>query len=111
VEADCNTCHSRKYRQSRIAGQRRRRQALRLELLAGYGGRCVRCGEEDTDVLVLDHINDDGAAHRRETGNNARLYTQLKAAGFPPIMQVLCANDNMRKERERLGIARQQALG
>lgn len=67
----------------------------------------MRCGEEDTDALVLDHVEDDGADHRRELGNQ-RVYEQLKRDGFPPIVQVLCANDNMRKERERLGIARHQ---
>lgn len=59
-------------------------------------------------MLVLDHVEDDGADHRRQTGNNQRLYEALKKEGYPPVVQVLCANDNMRKERERLGIARQR---
>lgn len=68
-----------------------------------YGGKCVECGEADTEVLVLDHVNDDGHEHRKTVGN-PQVFLDLKRRGYPPVVQVLCANDNMRKERKRLGL-------
>jgi hypothetical protein len=69
------------------------------------------CGEADTDVLVLDHINNDGAMHRRTLTNYRNLFVSLKKAGYPPLVQVLCANDNMRKERERIRKNRELRFG
>src|SRR5262252_4538483 len=42
-----------------------RRWAQRLEMIAAYGGECACCGETEPVFLTLDHVNGDGAAHRR----------------------------------------------
>src|ERR1041385_1812716 len=44
------------------------RQRLKQQVLAHYGTRCVCCGERNPRLLTLDHIQDDGAAHRRTVG-------------------------------------------
>ena len=83
--------------------RRQRRQAERLDLVEAYGGKCVECDIDDPDVLVLDHINDDGAEHRKRVGNQ-NVYTDLIKRGYPDEVQLLCANCNLRKERRRHGL-------
>lgn len=95
---------------------RKWRTALRLETLAHYGrGKrilckwpgCVVC---DPDMLTLDHIKDDGRAHRIElTGGRfggPTFYSKLKKLNWPKGLQTLCWNHQMKKEslrRRRLG--------
>jgi hypothetical protein len=74
-----------------------RHRRLKDEAFAAYGGYvCVCCGEGTREFLQLDNKNNDGAKHRKEVGPN-RVYYWLKNHGYPPIMQVLCANCNMGK--------------
>jgi len=88
---------------------------LKLQALKHYSYdtmHCAQCGySEDIDALCLDHINDDGAHHRRglgiggmtSVGNRAgtTLYERLKALGWMPGLQVLCFNCNAIKEIRR----------
>lgn len=77
-------------------------KAAAIEHYSGGTNACASCGFfADIDALCLDHINDDGAAHRRELGCSARggsagttMYERLKALGWMPGLQVLCANCN-----------------
>jgi hypothetical protein len=74
---------------------------LRLEVITAYGGArcaCPGCDVVELDFLHIDHVHNDGAAHRRKIGA-ANLYSWLKANGFPPGFQVLCANCNLAKSR------------
>src|SRR3990172_6832112 len=57
----CQDCKDRE-----SAGERERRRAARVKALTAYGGRCRCCGETEPKFLVFDHINNDGAVHRRE---------------------------------------------
>jgi len=61
--------------------------------------KCRCCGEKEMEFLVLDHINDDGAKHRKETGLNGGLglYRWIIKNNFPDIFQVLCHNCNWSK--------------
>ena len=97
-----------------------RKVRIRTEAIEAYGGRCVCCGEVRTEFLQLDHHTElSGAEHRamiREGwskdpvmfrgGNGAgqNTYLWLRKNGYPPIVQVLCANCHfamsMRKERK-----------
>lgn len=89
---------------------------LREEVLLAYGSVCVCCGEKEGVFLAIDHINNDGAAHRRElkkrsshTGiaadrtqkgvSSQAFYRWLKKNGFPPGFQTLCHNCNWAKSR------------
>ena len=73
------------------------RSNLRREVVNAYGGHCECCGESEIRFLTLDHVNGDGAAHRRQI--NARnswhkVYQWAKENGFPPTLRVLCWNCN-----------------
>ena len=108
----CSTCKV-KYRARRIA--------LKMAAFSAYGGPfCACCGETIPDFLTIDHINNDGAAHRKKTEKDptARMYRRppskekpsgqgtgdciygwLKRNGYPPGFQVLCFNCNWSKAR------------
>jgi hypothetical protein len=79
--------------------QLERHQKARLELLNHYGGtppRCACCGEGILAFLTVDHINQDGAKHRKQlrTSSTTTLYQWAKKNGFPKGFQVLCWNCN-----------------
>lgn len=89
----------------------RTRDNLKLEMIEAYGGCCVGCGNDDWEVLSLDHIHDDAYTEKEEFGVSARgghkHYGRLKAAGWPKDrFQLLCYNCNAKKEyaRRRRGI-------
>ena len=44
---------------------------LKLEVIMHYGGICACCGEDCFEFLQIDHINNDGANHRREIGRGS----------------------------------------
>jgi hypothetical protein len=72
-------------------------------VIAAYGGKCACCAEETPEFLTLDHIANNGAAHRRELlGRNIAgnvFYKKLQSLGFPPCgLQVLCWNCNTAKQ-------------
>lgn len=77
---------------------------IKLECLDSYGGHSCPCGETDIEVLTLDHVNDDGSEHRRETGTKGNnFYHMLRKNEFPndPPLQVLCMNCQFKKRAER----------
>jgi len=76
---------------AREAMQRRRRAVIDR-----YGGACVCCGETSIGFLGIDHVNGDGAEHRKSVPGN-QIYTWLRVNGFPPGFQVLCHNCNWYK--------------
>ena len=60
-----------------------------------YGGQCVCCGESRIIFLTIDHINNDGAEHRKSIRQGPPLYRWLIANAFPKeAFQVLCYNCN-----------------
>lgn len=75
------------------------RSGLRQQVLDAYGARCLCCGEEGDVFLTIDHVNNDGAEHRRELGSSGgpQFYRDIIERGFPPEFQVLCFNCNMAK--------------
>ena len=78
--------------------KRRRHQGLRMRALTTYAAhelKCACCGETRVEFLTLDHVNNDGNAHRQQCGSTYGTYWHLKRNSFPPIMQVLCFNCNM----------------
>jgi hypothetical protein len=89
-----------------------KREKLRKECLHAYGHACACCGECQAEFLAIDHTNGDGAAHRREIGNQGgTIYGWLKSHGFPQDrFRCLCHNCNLARafygycphERERV---------
>ena len=77
----------------------RRRQTKR-DVLIALGGKCACCGEATYEFLTLDHINGDGAAHRKNLTGKSRsssikIYRDVKRRGYPTDeFRVLCWNCN-----------------
>lgn len=76
------------------AAQKRRRSALLQEL----GGSCVCCGETQYEFLQFDHLNNDGAQHRRMLNRSNLATSDIRKYGLENF-QVLCANCNNTKTR------------
>lgn len=98
----CNRAKSDTYKHKRAEYYSTSAARFKLEALQAYGGPvCVDCGVTDPDVLTLDHVNEDGAAHRRETGAgcSSTLRRWLRARGYPPGFAVRCFNCNVKKHR------------
>jgi len=53
---------------------------------------CAKCGLTDIRALSIDHINNDGAHHRKTvlSGSGSGTYCWLIKNNFPPGFQVLC---------------------
>ncbi len=74
---------------------RARRAALRAEVIAAYGGKCVCCGDSTLEFLQIDHAHGDGAAHRKTLSGRGDTYKWLKKNQFPAEgFRLLCANCN-----------------
>ena len=59
---------------------------LKLEALDAYGSVCVHCGNDDPSQLQLDHVEDNGSAHRRLISGGragAAFYRALKSRDWP----------------------------
>lgn len=73
-------------------------QAMRRMVMDAYGGPvCACCGETIYEFLTIDHMNNDGADHRRAIGQH--LYRWLIENDYPEGFQVLCMNCNYGKQR------------
>ena len=55
------------------------------------------CNISDPDMLAIDHINNDGAKHRRKTGK-VNVPQWIIKNNFPEGFQILCHNHNYKKE-------------
>ncbi len=87
---------------------------LKTQTLAHYGKNgilCCRwrnCSIHDIDMLTIDHINNDGAIHRKKVGGVDRrdmagmqFYCWLRRHNFPEGFQTLCANHQLKKELQK----------
>ena len=81
-----------------------------INVLTNGEGTCRWCGQGDQDVLTIDHINNDGAEHRKAFGGRVfggrALYNWLVKNDYPEGFQVLCFNCNVKKEIMRRRAAR-----
>lgn len=96
------------YRQRVLNTSAKQGEANKLAVLSHYGkGRqpcCCwpDCMITDIDMLTLDHINNDGAEHRKTLGDRkmagGKIYRWIIKNGFPDGFQTLCANHQFKKE-------------
>jgi len=91
-------------RQSKVIAHRRWLKD-KSEILTYYGGGkcvCVICGENRLACLTIDHINNDGAQHRKNLGlvSGKAFYHWLKINNFPEGFQTLCGNCQLIKRAE-----------
>lgn len=81
------------------------RRKLKEEVVAGYGGKCVCCGESELLFLTIDHIDGMGLHANRGTrsrtnkprdfSTTTKFYFWLKKNGFPKDhYRLLCVNCN-----------------
>ena len=75
---------------------------LKLQVIEHYGG-CYNwpgCEIEEPAFLATDHINNDGAKHRKEAGSGRSIHLWLIHNNFPSGIQILCHNHNHLKQLE-----------
>jgi len=101
--------YSQNHREKAIRYGREYRQKRKCDILTHYGNGkcvCVRCGFDDIRALCIDHINGDGAKHRKQIGDGdnvkggAYLYRWLQINKYPEGFQTLCFNCNQIKKVE-----------
>lgn len=68
-----------------------------------YGNKCACCDETEPKFLSIDHVNGDGAKHRKTLpggGSSLRsLFVDIVRRGFPTEFQILCMNCNCGRHR------------
>lgn len=83
----CNNCNNKLKRNYQIN--------LKLKAYQQYGNACNICGCNKLEFLTIDHINNDGAQHRKNIYN---IYSWLKINNYPTNnYQLLCFNCNYLK--------------
>lgn len=122
VNSICKACQAEYKRQhyaknpqvieDRKAYFKKYRKSIKDQVFDHYGERCACCGETCRVFLTLDHVNGDGAEHRRELGGGRTTSTDktwrwLVANDFPDGFQILCYNCNCGK-RDNGGICPHQ---
>lgn len=93
VRSDYYEANKEKIREQTAIKHRERK----IRVLRAYGGQCTCCGEKNLGLLTLDHVNDNGAEHRKSLGfakASVRIYAWAEANGFPDLLQVQCWNCN-----------------
>lgn len=103
----CRECWRLHYNDKARIQARERHAARKAKALSEYGTVCQRCGISDPDVLTIDHINNDGASHRKELQasqnskiGSSKVYQWLEKNGYPNGFTVLCFNCNIKKHLE-----------
>jgi len=81
------------YRERQRAASQQRIRALWEALFEKVSNRCSKCGETDTVVLQLHHLNGNGASERKRM---RKCQILRKAIQNPGDYMVLCANCHVR---------------
>jgi len=83
-------------RKCRVKEVTRARNKKRAKALKEYGGKCACCGEWRKEFLTFDHVNGDGAEHRRQLGNSSshRILNWIRDNHYPKSIRILCFNCN-----------------
>lgn len=91
--------HNRRYKSTEEYRLTRIQQTIerRLKAIEGYGGKCVCCEDSRTKYLQLDHVNNDGAEHRRGITSTRDMYSWAIRNQFPDTLQLMCANCHFAK--------------
>jgi hypothetical protein len=95
---------------------RERSTTIRAEMIRAYGGRCACCGESNPLFLTIDHIDNDGAEHRRKLGvgrqSGSAVMMDLYKRKWPQEgFRLLCFNCNCGRQRNGGICPHEMALG
>jgi hypothetical protein len=78
-----------------------KRRERRAEIISHLGGKCIRCGFNDSRALQVDHVNGGGRQEYVHGGYNTNSVKYLKKImASPDEYQLLCANCNWIKREE-----------
>lgn len=77
------------------------RQDLHKQVLETYGNKCMCCGEPEPHFLDIDHIQNNGQAHRKKLRGHSAMWRDMIKNYDPSQYQVLCSNCNQGKRRNR----------
>lgn len=98
----CPACLAKMAEQKKVETKK-----IRDEVFSAYGGyrcQCPGCDATEPDFMQIDHVNNDGAEHRKSLpGLGAGLYRWLKNNNYPPGFTVLCASCNHSKGKKGSG--------
>lgn len=93
----CKSCSLKIRKPSKPEYSKKSRERCRREVLAAYGGKCACCGETESVFLAIDHVNNDGAKHRRQVNQGSMIFW-IRRHRFPKDrFQLLCYNCNRAK--------------
>jgi hypothetical protein len=84
------------------AQQRSYQKQLKFDAINKYSGgqlTCIKCGCNNMETLSIDHVNGDGAQHKRERGMD-NLYLWLRNNNYPIGYQCICMNCQYIKRSE-----------
>lgn len=88
-----------------VSYARKYRVEKKRMVFAAYDNKCNCCGEVNSEFLTVDHMNNDGAIHRREIGSGSySLYLWLIHNQYPSGFQLLCGNCHLSKNRSGICI-------
>lgn len=86
-------------REKRNAENMDRYTAKKKICFAHYGNICECCAETEEMFLSIDHVNNDGAEHRKNEVKGNDIYAWLIKNNFPDGFRLLCHNCNMGRHR------------
>lgn len=72
----------------------------RVRVIMFLGGKRERCGNNDSRVLQVDHVNGGGNKERQALHSNNASTMAKRILNFPENYQLLCANCNWIKRWE-----------
>ena len=85
---------SKEWKDEQVKKNKEYRKRVRIEAIEHYGGKCDCCGESNIEFLCFDHINNDGAKHRKQMADRS-IAPWLRRNNYPKGFRVLCHNCNM----------------
>jgi hypothetical protein len=84
----CVSCHTSRTKEYSLA--------IKLRVIAHYGGQCACCRESRHQFLAAHHLNGNGASHRKriKSVGGYSFYLWLVRHDFPADYGILCHNCN-----------------